>query len=166
MTKTSSKKPRATKSTHIDVTKVPSDELGKLIASVQLYDVSLFDLKAEYHPANFENGKGATDLIARPAATRAERVADDTLYCGVRLEVLIGAEDKSTAVVYAFAEYGLLYRIPAELEFSPETAEVFACRNAVFNSWPFFRELVHSVVGRMNLPSTIIPSFRLPLSPG
>lgn len=47
--------------------------------------------------------------------------------------------------------------------YSPETDVVhaFHSANAVFNSWPFFREYVQSTVLRMNMPAPPVPLLRL-----
>lgn len=42
---------------------------------------------------------------------------------------------------------------------SDEELEQLAFGSAVFNAWPFWRELAHSIYGRMGLPLPIIPSL-------
>jgi uncharacterized membrane protein len=52
-------------------------------------------------------------------------------------------------------------------DYSPETDVVhaFHSANAVFNSWPFFREYVQSTVLRMNMPAPPVPLLRLVARP-
>jgi hypothetical protein len=51
--------------------------------------------------------------------------------------------------------------------YKPEPVEVdaFHKANAVFNSWPFFREFVQSSVLRMNMPAPPVPFLRLAARP-
>jgi hypothetical protein len=51
--------------------------------------------------------------------------------------------------------------------YKPEPGEVDAFHkgNAVFNSWPFFREFVQSSVIRMNMPAPPVPFLRLAARP-
>lgn len=39
--------------------------------------------------------------------------------------------------------------------------QAFAEYNAVHNAWPFWREFVHGMLGRMGLPAVVMPSFKL-----
>lgn len=50
-----------------------------------------------------------------------------------------------------------------DLEFEPsaEQLEAFRQGNAVFNTWPFFREFVQSSVTRMGSPAPPVPFLRL-----
>ncbi len=52
-------------------------------------------------------------------------------------------------------------------DYSPESNVVhaFHSANAVFNSWPFFREFVQSTVLRMNMPAPPVPLLRIVARP-
>lgn len=52
-------------------------------------------------------------------------------------------------------------------DYSPDSDAVraFHSANAVFNSWPFFREFVQSTVMRMNMPAPPVPLLRLVARP-
>jgi preprotein translocase subunit SecB len=58
------------------------------------------------------------------------------------------------------AVFEVLYRIPADLEYTEEEMKDFVELNAVFNAWPYFREIVQSILSRMNLPTITLPLFR------
>lgn len=38
----------------------------------------------------------------------------------------------------------------------------FAKINGTYNAWPYFRETVQSIVGRMGLPPVVVPVYRVP----
>jgi len=43
-----------------------------------------------------------------------------------------------------------------------EFLQKFAVRNSTFNSWPYFRELIQSIIQRMNLPLLVLPLLKMP----
>jgi hypothetical protein len=45
---------------------------------------------------------------------------------------------------------------------SKNTIDSFAKTNALFNTWPYFREFVHTMTSRMDLPKLLVPLFKLP----
>jgi hypothetical protein len=59
------------------------------------------------------------------------------------------------------ATFELLYRLPEGVEGTSEELQAFAETNALFNAWPFFREIIHATMARMNLPPIALPLFRL-----
>lgn len=65
--------------------------------------------------------------------------------------------------------YVLVYSFNATGGPPPEERDAFfgafANINAVFNAWPFFRELVHSMLGRMGLQPISLPVYRIPSPP-
>ena len=52
-------------------------------------------------------------------------------------------------------------RFPDEESFSSEELEAFGEVNAVFNAWPYWRELVQASLARMLLPPLTLPVFRV-----
>lgn len=71
-------------------------------------------------------------------------------------------EDGQEAVMWVNACYEISYRLPPDFEVVDEELEAFAATNGVFNSWPYFREFVHSCSSRMSLPPILLPLFRVP----
>jgi len=63
--------------------------------------------------------------------------------------------------------YALIYSFNATGGPPPEERDAFfgafANINATYNAWPFFRELVHSTLGRMGLQPVSLPVYRVAL---
>ncbi len=137
----------------------------ELVQHVQLRDVFLRETRAALDAVSDQAETGKGELVIRPTQTRAQIGDKALLYCGVRFEITAEDSPEFPFCVTVFAEYGLFYDIPQALVVNKATASVFARRNAVFNAWPFFRELVHSTAGRMGAPSLVMPTFRLPVTP-
>lgn len=57
--------------------------------------------------------------------------------------------------------FELSYRIPEEERFSPDAFEAFGQFNAVFNAWPYWRELVQASLARMSMPVLTVPVYRV-----
>jgi hypothetical protein len=57
--------------------------------------------------------------------------------------------------------FELRYRIRSDLGPSNDVLTEFARANGVFNAWPYFRELLQTMLHRMELPSTVLPAFRV-----
>jgi preprotein translocase subunit SecB len=74
-----------------------------------------------------------------------------------------GAEGAShdAAPVQIRAVYILRYRVPGEVTPSKRDLSLFAETNAVLNIWPYWRQLVHDMSVRMELPPILLPLFRV-----
>lgn len=69
-------------------------------------------------------------------------------------------EEPSEAIVECNATFRLLYSLKPEAEFDDEALEHFAAMNGAYNAWPYWRELVQSVSGRVGLSGIVMPVFR------
>ena len=96
-----------------------------------------------------------TPVVKEPTDSRSLRV--ETAFS---LEVR-SADDDERLQAEIRATFELSYAIPDEESFSPEELEAFAEGNAVFNAWPYWRELVQASLARMSLPPLTLPVFRV-----
>lgn len=72
------------------------------------------------------------------------------------------ATSDAKPVFLVHATFEILYRLKPGDEVSEHELQSFAQINAVFNAWPYFREFVHMMMMRMDLPPLVIPVYRLP----
>ncbi|HEL7629278.1 TPA: hypothetical protein UL921_001059 [Stenotrophomonas maltophilia] len=63
------------------------------------------------------------------------------------------------------AEYGITYSIDRDVDLDAKCLEHFAKVNGPYNAWPYWRELVQSISGRVGLTSITVPVFRPPEHP-
>jgi len=91
-----------------------------------------------------------------------------------KVQVLLGfrfelAHDDEVAkkepVASIEATYCFTYAIPDLSAVDDSDLAAFAQVNGHFNAWPFWRELVHSTLGRMGLRSVALPSLRTSAKP-
>ena len=58
------------------------------------------------------------------------------------------------------ATYLLIYTHPDPSSLPAESLEAFARLNGVYNAWPYWRELIQTVSGRIGLGPLVVPVFR------
>jgi hypothetical protein len=72
--------------------------------------------------------------------------------------------DSDAAPVFSLAAtYVLAYTLKEPAEITPLAVQAFAELNGPYNAWPYWRELVHTVTGRVGLATIVIPVFKLPV---
>ncbi len=142
-------------------------EYAKLVATASLAEVTLIAVNARIHS---ERLRGSPDeLQVRSPAPQymvMRDVAAGVVRCGTRFRAIVEtprAEPKDEdALIEITAEYFLTYEIPNLADVSDQIVRIFGRRNGVFNAWPFFRELAHSLVSKMSLPPMMLPLLKLP----
>ena len=78
-----------------------------------------------------------------------------------RLDVRTPDEDEEGSQAEVRGLFELSYRLPAAERFSAHELKEFARFNAVFNAWPYWRELVQASLTRMSMPVLTIPVYRV-----
>ncbi len=58
------------------------------------------------------------------------------------------------------ATYGVYYSLPPHLKPTQQDVDEFARRNGMFNAWPYLRELLGNLSGKMGLPLPPLPLMR------
>jgi hypothetical protein len=102
-----------------------------------------FAQKANGYGTNGEHGQ----LVVKPTfSVSAFKLSDD--------------ESNTEPCISIEATFAVLYACENVGRFSPENLEAFANTNAVFNVWPFWRELVMSISTRMRISPIVVPMLR------
>lgn len=170
MTKKQARLPRV-KTNHptVEEQQAIHDAHSRLVSSAHLEGIVLLKTEAAFHP---ERTTGDIDLSLSvlPPEYRFSLVDNETiLLCGCRLTALLTPQDgpveSARSIVEVHGEYLLRYQIPEGLGCPEAAFLMFAGRTGVFNAWPFFRELVHSYGTRVDMPSIVLPLFRMPPDP-
>jgi len=80
-----------------------------------------------------------------------------------RLDVDVGldfeADVAGETVMRLTVTYTVIYLLEAAAQYPADALGHFAALNGVFNAWPYWRELVQTVTGRVGLPSVLVPVF-------
>lgn len=75
-----------------------------------------------------------------------------------RFEIL--GENGGAQLVLLQVGYDLIYRLENAATYPEDALNYFAELNGPYNAWPYLRELVQSVAGRVGLGSIVLPVFR------
>jgi preprotein translocase subunit SecB len=72
--------------------------------------------------------------------------------------------DEDNEIVSIESEYMLFYVVKDRKGLTKKDIKAFCSMNALFNAWPYWREYVHSMTNRMELPTFTMPllKFRAP----
>ncbi len=133
----------------------------KLSRRVSIYDIRLTNLAC--HLGELEEESPPLQRLSRghSASVDAEKNT-------IRIDLRFGyaqaydtEESKSDPPVSVVAEFSLSYSIDSLDDISEEDAMAFARINGVYNSWPYWRELLQSIISRMGLSPVVLPLFRL-----
>ena len=138
-------------------------DLSRIVSVIEIKSVRLCEAhcRSAVHPS--EAGGAIGVKISRKAAVVKEPGEDGVL----RIETIFameihsaGDEEKLQAEIRGTFE--LSYKVPDDESFSSEELDAFGQVNAVFNAWPYWRELVQASLARMSMPLLTVPVFRLP----
>ena len=96
-----------------------------------------------------------TEVIQEPTDDRSLRI--ETAFI---MEIRNAGDDEELQAEIR-GTFELSYEIPDDESFSSEELEAFGEMNAVFNAWPYWRELVQASLARMSMPPLTVPVFRV-----
>lgn len=134
---------------------------------MQLHSVSL-------NEARLSSTVDPLDPPARVAASQAYRgrfelppAHEDHLYVFVDLRFSAAPEGEDAegdgAIVQLEATYLLAYGLPSARTYPADALQHFAELNGAYNVWPYWRELVQTVSGRVGLGAIVVPVFVPPV---
>lgn len=86
------------------------------------------------------------------------------VFIDLKFEAVPGQESEAPSAkptLALTATYLALYELPAAAERDENALQYFAQLNGTYNIWPYWRELVQTVTGRVGLASYVVPVLRL-----
>ncbi len=141
------------------MSEVEKSQLRQLIEAAELQGIRLVEL-AGVTGIRSPAGLGEISMqIGTKAETRRDPADAIVVLTGLDLKAspTTEAEEPKLTIKSVFE---LRYSVPADLETSQESLDRFGRLNGVYNAWPYFRELVQSVLTRMGLPPLTIPLLK------
>lgn len=138
-------------------------DLSKIISVVQIEDIRVCEASCRslVRPAGIAESVGEMTSIDADVVKKPE--GDGLLLIRTKFNLEIrasGGDGELQAEVRGIFE--LSYQVPADEKFSSDELKGFGEVNAVFNAWPYWRELVQSSLARMSMPVLTAPVHRLP----
>jgi hypothetical protein len=137
---------------------------NRFVDAVSLDDIKLRSVDAELEELDSGASEGLRLIGPKFKWQIPEHGDNNVLVAFVRYELeSCPNPDETSACLRIVGEYVIVYSLPMDRETpSAKIAETFSARNAVFNSWPYFRELAQSLGSRMDEQKIIMPLYRLP----
>jgi hypothetical protein len=126
-------------------------------AGTDLLDLRIRRIQAELYRPAAEGPFGFT-LDVKPSLSRADKLA---VYS---LEYEFSSKDSDDQLVLeGTVELSVLYQLPVDRELSDDELTAFGQVSVLFTAYPYLREILHSLTGRMGLPPLILDVMRSPL---
>jgi hypothetical protein len=133
--------------------------------SVQLQAIALKDAKVSSNLNIVDPTPELTLSQNYRASALVFEGTDDALmvFVELRFEARKKDEEPAAPIVELMATYTLAYRLPNARALPHDALQHFAELNGAYNVWPYWRELVQTVCGRVGIGSIVIPVFRPPV---
>lgn len=135
---------------------------------VELQDISMVSVNAELIQPDARAMLGSNWHFAQERIADCHFDEESKLLCillTLTADLMGTSNGAEQRLVRCSGKYVLLYSFNVIGGPPPEEKaaffKAFANINAVFNAWPFFRELVHSTLGRMGLQPIALPVYRV-----
>lgn len=135
---------------------------------VEIQDVSMVALDAELLNPNARVISQAGWQFTQERNSSHHFDDESKLLCvflTLTTELVRSNNEEIQKLIRCSGRYVLIYSFNATGGPPPNERDLFfsafANINAVFNAWPFFRELVHSTLGRMGLQPISLPVYRI-----
>jgi hypothetical protein len=137
-------------------------DLKRIVSVIQIESVRLCEGHCRSGVQPSELAEAVTVKTSRKTTVVKEPTEDRHLRMEIAFTMEIrqtGEEEQLQAEIEGTFE--LSYSVPENKSFTTEELEAFGEGNAVFNAWPYWRELVQASLARMSLPPVTLPVFRL-----
>ena len=125
--------------------------VARIASRVSLNEVRLIALNVARVADSDEKQLGAK--VERSCT--AKMVEPEIIEVTCRYE--FNGSDSKRDIATIVATYLLVYHLEESEPINVADLEHFAHANGAYNSWPFLRELLHSMTARMGFPSFVLP---------
>lgn len=126
--------------------------------SADLLDLRIRRINAELHRPTAE-GPFSFNLTVSPSVSRA----DDKLAVYSLAYEFSSKDSHEQLVLDGAVELSVLYQLAPDSDVSDQELAAFGQVSVLFTAYPYLREILHSLTGRMGLPPLILDVMRSPL---
>ncbi len=133
--------------------KISPEEYRKILEGLELIDIVLSSIKAEIKHDMLSEGM----KISIKDSAEYELTENDEFVVKDRY-VLTAKNTKNKTALKIEAVYVLVFE--TKLKITDDFFEIYKETSLPLNVWPFFRELVNSITGRMNIPPLTLPLLK------
>ena len=144
--------------------KKPGISPGLLVSGrVQIRDVRLINCKCVQKPVAM-TGKKSYNIATSTDVQLDKDNGFIVVIAKFHFEASVGKKTQEPVLTIG-ASFVLTYQIDSFAGLTQEGFEQFANLNGIYNAWPYWREFVQNIIGRMGLPPLTMPVFRIVQTP-
>jgi preprotein translocase subunit SecB len=159
--KKTTNKPKADLGTRAPVRSTLTDLAWPVAQVVNLRQILVEDLHAERSSVTSTKVEGGTVSQNIDSVEFGRHVTEERLVVGIRFVLEAAKKEEADTITKISCKFILLYDVPGIKGFPDDALAAFAQTTGVFNVWPYWRELVHSMSLRMAIPPVVLPSYRI-----
>lgn len=137
-------------------------DISEVVKTVQIDRIFLVESSARRNVEDPRKYRQVDLIIAHNAHLHGRENNRFVVHAPIR--VTVKEPENNEELVRAKVMLQISYSLPEQVSdgISDEQLEAFAQLNGTFNAWPYWREYVHQVFQRMELPSIVLPLYRKP----
>lgn len=140
----------------------PAGGFAKVAAAVEIEDVRFISFGASFIPEAVEDHALTVHFNVKTKTAADSDRNRIFVFVDFALEATDEAKKASDVkAVVASARIRIEYKVSSSKEFDQRELDSFGQMNGVYNAWPYWREYVQSAIARMQLPTLIVPVFRV-----
>jgi len=137
---------------------------GLLVSGrVQIRDVRLINCKCDQKPVATA-GKKSYNIATSTDVQLDKDHGFIVVIAKFHFEAIVEKKSREPAMTID-ASFVLTYRIESFEGLTREGFKQLANLNGIYNAWPYWREFVQNMIGRMGLPPLTMPVFRIVQTP-
>jgi preprotein translocase subunit SecB len=136
--------------------KIPPEEYQTILKGLDLKSISLIESKTKLDETSF-NPEIKVDI----AETSESEITNNELLIIKRYRLTGIAKDEEKNCIEIIGKFKVVYSIESKREITKDFINLFNQISVEYILWPYFRELVQSMVTRLNLPPLTLPLKKL-----
>ncbi|HPC36668.1 MAG TPA: protein-export chaperone SecB [Candidatus Marinimicrobia bacterium] len=134
--------------------KLSVNEYKNILKSIQLQEISLKSLNANKSEEFIDN------KLELSYKEHARHISDEKyIVFDYKFSLVAKSSVKEKAAIKIVVEFAIKYSNPENINIDPEFYEIFPNASLKYMVWPYFREIVQSIISRMNLPPLTLPAI-------
>jgi preprotein translocase subunit SecB len=136
--------------------KVKPEIFQKLVKLARLDDIALRSMEVQclMNPYSIDSSKTTINIETDVSVSKS----DNELYCFVNYKV--SGDENDERKFFVNVCFCAMYTVEKLSDFSDDVISFFASNNAVFNTYSFARETVHSSMQKMLIPPFLMPLLK------
>lgn len=135
--------------------KLSPENYRKILNGIDLVDISMIESKTHLNP----EGKTVKD-IAIKINDKCKFVIDKDNIIRIYQTYDLDARKPKSKSRFIQINVTFLVRLSSKETFTDDFFEIYKSVSLGLNTWPFFREFVHSTTARMNIPPMTLPLLK------